>query len=234
MANHMDRYLFALAISGFVFGILAIVIDPFLKLVRHMRIRRQMIKTKRVRIGDVKDGQRVKIIGRLRLTSTPPPLVAPLTDRLCAYYEARIIDHRRTTYEGSWPTKELFNETRWQGSFWIEDESGRALVDSSQIPQVRLYYDTKFRSGIFKDPPPKVVENLQSRGVSTKGWFLNKSLRYREGALEENKRVVVVGFGYWEPDQESTTSGSYRECPLRLVFSDKNNPLLISNDPRIN
>ena len=80
-----------------------------------------------------------------------------------------------------------------------------------------------------------MVTYLARHGESSSGWIFNKTLRFREGVLEEGETVAVVGQFFWEPDPEpmpGEMGGGYRDHPVRLVVrAPKNRSIFLSDDP---
>ncbi len=73
---------------------------------------------------------------------------------------------------------------------------------------------------------------LQSYGKdSTNLLGLNKSIRYREGALEAGELVAVLGRGRWQPDPDPNQKGGYRDRAMRLLIEAGEDELLISDQP---
>lgn len=81
-----------------------------------------------------------------------------------------------------------------------DDGGGRAIIETGQS-QFAVVRDANARSGTFHDATPELEQLLQSRGESSTGFLgLNKTLRYREGVIEEGERVAVLGRGRWIKD----------------------------------
>jgi hypothetical protein len=156
------------------------------------------------------------------------PLIAPLTGRPCAYYEAIVEEYRSSGKRGSWYP--IIREHRGQ-DFLLDDGQGTARVVMEHA-SVSLVKDAHFRSGMFQDATPALDEFLARHGRQSQGWLFNKSLRYREGVLETGELVAVCGAGAREPDPDPrATTGGYREQAMRLVLTARADaPLYVSDD----
>jgi hypothetical protein len=191
------------------------------------RAKRALRRAPLVDVAQAEDGQLAKLVGRLRYDAGRPPLVAPLSRRACAYYRAvveQILEDSRKT---------IIDTSDFLPFFWLEDESGRARVELGS-PTVILSMDAHFSSGFLADARPHVEEFLAAHDQSSTGWVFNKSLRYREGVLEEGEQVAVCGLCRWEPDPDPTASSGYRHSALRLrVVEPLEGEMVISDVPAL-
>jgi len=189
--------------------------------------KRRLREIRRKRVVDVQDGELAKIVGTLRYASAP--LTAPLSSRRCAYFEARV---EQKHGKNSW---RKIAEAKDGGSFFLEDESGRALVRLEDLGAA-LVEDVKFNSGVLHDPTPQAYAFLDEYGESATGMLgFNKTLRYAEGVLEEGEKVVVCGVGRWEVDPDPCQAGEgYRDKPKRLLMTAPHvGKMLVSDDPSV-
>jgi hypothetical protein len=194
------------------------------------QIKRALRNAPRLPISTLGDGQRGKAIGRLRYCSEP--LRAPLSGRACAYYEVIVEQHRQSKGSGRWAT--LIREVRGQ-DFLIVDDTGKALIKADSA-QIVVEKDSHKSSGTFNDATPELEAFLQRHGVKSTGVLgFNKSLRYREGVLEEGEPIAAFGHAIREadPDPDAGFAG-YREQPTRAVFQATDaSPLFVSDDPAL-
>jgi len=195
------------------------------------RARRALRAAARVSVAEARDGQLIKIVGRLRSDPAARRLAAPLTGRACAYHETVVEERRSSGKSSHWRT--LIREVDFAGSFFVDDGSGQALVEVAS-PRVVLVTDAHFRSGTFNDAAQELENFLTRHGESSEGWVFNRPLRYSEGALEEGEEVAVFGRCVLEPDPDPSGAGvGYRERAMRVkIMSPLNGELLISDDPR--
>lgn len=192
------------------------------------RARRALRKASRVPIGRAKDGELAKLCGTLR--GVEQPVVGPLSKRPCAYYRTTVEQKKGSGNSSHWRT--IIDESDFVQRFWIEDGTGRALVELV-YPMVVLTMDNSFSSGFLDDATPDLEEFLARHGESSEGWVFNKTLRYKEGLLEEGEKVAVFGLCRWEPDPDpaAASGAGFRQQAMRLkVIAPQDNQLLLSDD----
>ncbi len=192
------------------------------------RLKRTLRDAPRRDIANVSEREPSKIVGTLAYLGEP--LISPLTGRTCAYYEIHVEQYRSDSdNDGYWRT--IIRESRGQ-DFMLEDETGHAIINPVGA-QLALTIDSHTKSGSFDDPTDRERNYLISHGQEGKGWVFNKEIRYREGILEANESVAVLGRGVREPDPKGVDqAGGYRSAPpMRLrMRRSQNVPLLISDD----
>src|SRR5581483_729466 len=104
------------------------------------RVKRLMRKIPRTLIHDVRDGQAVKIVGKLLFLGTP--LNGPLSGRRCGYYLFTVTENPNRKNEEVLVTEEQRRD------FILEDPTGRALV---RVARALIFAkrDRKLHSGLF-------------------------------------------------------------------------------------
>jgi hypothetical protein len=177
----------------------------------------------RTRVLDAGNG-RVKLVGRVRLVVDP--LVAPITGRRGACYEAIVFES-----EPDEVTKKIISETRCS-DFLLDDGSGVARVHA-QGATLELVHDAQRSSGVW--PPPAELESFLRRyGERGRGTFLSRSLEYSEAVLEEGEEVVVYGVGQWHADTNQHRPIGYRDPAAQFVVAAAEGiDLFITDDPAI-
>lgn len=104
--------------------------------------------------------------------------------------------------------------------FIVQDDSGQVNVDD-QGAVFELKLDKNISSGIFKSPPPKLVELLKTRyGKKVKGLIFNKNLTFRETAIELNDEVYVFGTAIREETSHNKTY-CLKKGKMPLIITDK-------------
>lgn len=230
---------FMLVIVG-IFAVIVLAAAAWHALFSARARRRQLLrKAKGVRISQARDGQLVKVVGRLHYADGEEPLRAPLSDRFGAFYVVEVEEHKRGKNE-RW--KEIIRERATHQTIWIVGaaEGERALVDLG-VADVELVMDARYESGFFNDASPRLESFLAAHGYGSEGWlfnkYLNKALRYREGVLEQGERIAVLGRCVREPDPNPQAGGgerSYREAPTRLrLVPPAQHELLVTDDPQL-
>lgn len=182
------------------------------------------------KIASVIEGEDTRITGVLEYVPDQEVLVAPMSGRRCAAWFLRIEEERMGHKRGRPLWIEVLTESESSG-FALVDETGRALVDGLLL-DMKLNFDST--SGGRSDPQSeKLLPYLEERGVSTSGLIFGKTLRYREGILEEGERVTVWGAGHWMKDP-SAQGASYRDVGQVLEFSaGSDGRVLVSDVERI-
>lgn len=217
---------------GFVFGVFAVIalaaIGAYYYFSEGQQIRRALRTAPQVRIADFPDRAPAKISGTLQYEAQP--LTSPLTGRSCAHYEAVVQELRSRGKHRSWVT--IIRDVA-SVPFRVVDGSGTAIVDPTGA-RIAVVIDAHTKSGTFDPATPMEEAFLNKHGRDSKGWFFNKTLRFREGVLAQGEQVAVLGHGTKEPDPEGVArADAYRSLPpmrVRLGGSPSF-PILISDDP---
>lgn len=194
------------------------------------RAKRALRRAPRATVKEAREGALIKIVGKLRYAETPP-LISPLTDRPCALFRTTV-QHRQSSGRSSrWVT--IIDSSEFQRDFWVEDSTGKALV-KPEVPKVVLVMDGHFTSGTLNEATPRLDAFLARYGETSRGWFFNKNMRYKEGILEEGEVVAVYGICRWEPNPDPLAAGGYRERPMRLTIQDPEvGEMLLSDNPSV-
>jgi hypothetical protein len=195
------------------------------------KLRKALKTTPRIAIAEFPDGGHGTIVGRVKLADAG--MLAPLTGRRCSYYQAVVERQRSNNNSSSW--YQIIFESGGV-PFEVDDGSGsRAIVDPRGAKTV-LVMDSTTRSGTFDDATEAEEAFLARYGKESKGLIFNKTLRYKEGVLEEGETIAVLGVGVREPDPAAVdASRGYRELPrtrLRMGGSRKL-PIILTDDPRL-
>jgi hypothetical protein len=211
-----------LLVAGGVIGIIGIAIAGWFS--ASAVAKRRIKQALRVPIVEAREGEMTKIVGRLELAG--PPLIAPLTQRKCAYFHAYVEEKHRN----HWST--VVSE-RDACEFFVVDETGRARIDVLLLQGV-VVSDAHTRSGISNDAPAELEDFLHKHGESSQGLLFNRTLRYVEGILEAGETVAVIGRARWEMSQDPS-AGGFRGGAKQLVLEgvDLDHKLIVSDDPEL-
>jgi hypothetical protein len=134
----------------------------------------------------------VKIIGELKYAEKP--LFAPLSERKCAVYKIIVEEYRSSGRSGSWI--EIINDKNCT-NFYLKNGNSYALIKPTPS-ELLLNKDANYKSGTFNEATSFLNEYINRFGKKSKGLFgFNKSMRYKEGILEEGEIVAVLGKGKW-------------------------------------
>lgn len=184
------------------------------------RIKRKLKKAPYKPISSFKDGEIGKIIGKI--SSTNKPMLAPLSKRKCVSYHIVIQQKKGSGKSSSWRT--IINK-RVVGDFLIQDNGSFAFVNDKKIKSV-IVKDKKYSSGFLNDATPELESFLNTHGIKSEGFFgFNKTLRYKEGILEPNETIAVLGkvkwkstdsLDLWVSQKEILEISSYEKEPVYL------------------
>lgn len=143
-------------------------------------------------IAHFKNDDIAKVRGEVKFVKEP--LIAPLTGRACEHYRIVVEEQRRSGKSRSWHT---IIEEEESSNFLVKEGSHYALMDHKNR-KCYLVPDAKYNSGFLNDATPELEAFLNKHGKSSEGFLgMNKTIRYREGVLEEGELVAVTGMGRW-------------------------------------
>lgn len=197
---------------------LIIVIALFLRPSRDRGIR-AIAATPRKKIADVRDGELVRIVGKVALHGEA--LTAPVSGRQCAFYEARVEEKHQQEDRASWKT--IVEEIRGS-DFVIDDGSGRARIAMARADVV-VVHDSRHLEGFLSEKAaPEVEKFLTRHGESATRSGKARELHYVEGVLEAPEEVAAAGVARWEKD----AAGERR---LVIEPADATSRVLVSDEP---
>ena len=141
-------------------------------------------------------------------------LVSPWGKKRCVYYKFEVDQEESENRSSEYVREEQ------SLPFIVQDDSGQVNVDD-QGAVFELKLDKNNSSGMFKSPPPKLVELLKTRyGKKVKGLIFNKSLTFRETAIELNDEVYVFGTAIREETSHNETY-CLKKGKMPLIITDK-------------
>ena len=191
-------------------------------------VKRGLGKVPRGRLGRVVAGRAVKVVGRLDCVGEP--VVAPLTQRRCAYYELTIEEWRNRGRSGDWVT--IVQQASGR-DFVVRDGKVAALVHTNAA-EIAVHKDEQDVTGILKAPTPELEALLEQYGEKATGLLgFSRRLRFREGVLEAGEHVAVCGapvrYAGTPPGAAIEAAGGR---PIEWVFDQYGEiPLYVSDDP---
>jgi hypothetical protein len=156
------------------------------------KVKRMLKKTPAMRIGEFLGGEAGRVTGQVRFAGET--LTSPLSGRKCAFYHVEVQEYRSSGKSGHWYT--IVNEEK-AGDIIMHDGTNYCMIGKGQLKSY-LHMDANYNSGTFKDATPELESYLISRGYKSTGLLgFNKSIRYKEGILEENEVFTAAGTGTW-------------------------------------
>ncbi len=215
-----DNLLFYI-ITAIVFLILiaSIIFTYFFS--RAAVVRRKLQKTVEKKISSFQNGESAKVVGTIKFIGKP--LIAPLSGRQCVYYHVLVEEN---TGKDNWKT---LIEEEIAGNVIIKDGNHYAVVETGMVKSY-LVDDKKYKSGFLNDATETLTEYLLKHNCKSIGFFgMNKTIRYKEGILEEGEIIAVAGKGTWKRRSEIKL-----EIPIERILvigPDGQIPVYFSDDP---
>ncbi len=197
---------------------------------RRTIIKRKMKKTPLRRISDFIENDVARITGKVELFGEP--MLAPLSGRRCGYYHIQIEQKVSNGKNTNWRT--VIDE-EIAGNFVIRDGRHCAIITDKKL-KTYLIQDKMFRSGTFNDADQNLNNYLQQKGLSSTGFFgMNKTMRYKEGILEEGEMIAVAGSGKWNyMDAGHALNGHISDSKvLEISAIPETGFVYLSDDPKL-
>ena len=189
-------------------------------------VKRALKKTPYRRISEFTQGEKGRVVGKIVFAGQV--LTAPLSGRRCAAFHVVVEEYRRSGKSGSWVT--IINE-EVNGDIVINDGMGYAYVPPAGL-KTYFVQDAKFSSGTFNDASQHLEAYLSRHGRASTGMLgFNKSIRYREGILEEHEIVAAVGTGTW--GSASQRNLNIARDRILYMSPDEKGKLYLSDDPDV-
>src|ERR1043166_4733241 len=152
------------------------------------RIKRKLQKMPLRMFSEVMTGEEAKICGTIHYSGKT--VIAPLSGRKCSYYHFQVEQKVRRGKNTHW---EIIVNEEAEGDVVIRDGRSYAHVKATGSKSY-VVDDSKSNSGFMKDTSEHLEKLLTQRGIKSTNWLgMNKTIRYKEGVLEEGETVVVAG-----------------------------------------
>lgn len=187
-------------------------------------IKRKLKKAVGKKISDFISGDIAKVVGKVEFAGEP--LIAPLSGRRCAHYYVLVEQQVSSGKSSHW---DKIIEEDVAGKFVIRDGRYYAHVNYQNVKSY-LVEDKQFSSGFRNDATPELERYLNAHGQKSEGYFgWNKTIRYKEGVLEEGELIAVVGRGEWKTADQVQLPDTYDRV-LEISATEKE-PVYLSDDP---
>ncbi len=187
-------------------------------------IKRKLKKATGKKISTFVTGDIAKVVGKVECIGEP--LTAPLSGRRCAHYTVLVEEKVSTGKSSHWKT---LVEEEVAGKFVIRDGRYVAYIDS-QIVRSYIVEDRQYKSGFGEDATAVLEQYLNAHGQKSEGVFgWNKTLRYKEGVLEEGELIAVIGRGEWKNSENLNLPDTYDR--VLVLKSTEKEPVYLSDDP---
>lgn len=191
-------------------------------------VNRKLSKIEKKKILDCQTGDYVKVKGQVKYLGTP--MLAPFSGRPCVYYYVIVEEHRvwgdGRNKSGRWYT---IIEEEHGNDFIIKDGNSHALI-GTENSKSNLKTDKTYHTGTFDNPIELLKKYLEKHGIASADLSnLNKSVRYKEGIIEEGETVSAAGKVAWKNKSELKF-----EIPVErilVVGPNEKEPVYLSNVP---
>jgi hypothetical protein len=211
-------YIFGLVVIGFL------IYNYFFS--REAIVKRKLRKTEGKNISSFMEGEVAKVKGSIKYIGDP--IMAPLSGRKCSYYYILVEELRSSGKSSSWHT---LIEEEIAGNVVIKDGRDYAIIETGTVKSY-LVQDKQYNSGFLNDAIDVLNGYLKIHGYDSVGYFgMNKRLRYKEGILEENEIVAVVGKGSWKRKSEIKLDIPAER--ILVICQDEQEPVYFSDDPEV-
>lgn len=207
-----------------VFVAIGIVIFSIAFFNKNARIKRKLKKARIKRVSSFYTNDVAKVVGKVEFVDEP--IRAPLSGRECSYYHIIVEQQKSSGKSSHWHT--IINETR-QCKYLIRDGNSYAFVEDGNLKSY-IVKDKKFRSGFLNDATPELERYLRQHGKTSENLLgMNKTIRYREGILENGEQVAVYGKGRWKEADQLGLPEAYGR--VLVISAPDNEAVYLSDDP---
>jgi len=187
-------------------------------------IKRKLKKAAGKKISDFISGDIAKVVGKVEFAGEP--LIAPLSGRRCAHYYVLVEEKVSSGKSSHWNT---LIEEEVAGKFVIRDGRYCAHINNQNVKSY-LVEDRQFASELGQDATPELERYLNAHGQKSEGVFgWNKSIRYKEGVLEEGELIAAVGRGEWKTAEQAQLPDTYDR--VLEISATEQEPVYLSDDP---
>jgi len=187
-------------------------------------IIRKLKKSANQKIANVTDGEIARITGKVELIAEP--LTAPLSGRSCVFYHVLVEQRVSTGKSVRWKT---LIEEEVAGEFGIRDDDYCARIEGGNMKSY-IVDDRKFTSGYMNDASEDLLQYLRRHGYDSENFLgLNKTIRYREGILEEGETIAVLGKCRWQSAESGQWSDTYGK--VLVIGPAGKEPVYLSDGP---
>ena len=211
-----------------IFFILFIVIIAIIVISRLFSkkaiIKSKLKKAGQKKIADFKSGEIAKIVGNVEFVDDP--LIAPLSKRRCSYYYVLVQQQVSSGKSSHWKT---IVEEEVSGKFVIREDDQCAFINDNNL-KCYIVQDRNYSSGFMHDAEENLEEYLNSKGHKSEGFLgMNKTLRYKEGVLEDGEEIAVFGKGEWKNASMLNLPEKYGR--VLEIASTHSEAVYLSDDP---
>ncbi|MCB0457639.1 MAG: hypothetical protein KDC91_07845 [Flavobacteriaceae bacterium] len=165
-------------------------------------------------MASIQSGQYEKVIGKALFVKET--MTAPLSGRTCVFYHVQVTQKRGKSWDTIIDDKKI-------APFFLDCNGEMILIKADGPPKsqvVILDQDHKASSGFMNDASMRLENYLKAFGKQSTSLFgLNKAIKYYEGIIEPNEKIVVKGVAQWKQLNEPIEGYAYSKI-LTLSGSD--------------
>ncbi len=173
----------------------------------------------------IKKAQLTKVVGTVELVGDS--LTAPLSNRLCAYYEVEVQKKVSRGKNSHWET--IIREEK-TNKFIINVKQHKVFINTKKIKKY-IVTDKKFNAGTFNNATEPLENYLKEHGHKSTGSLgFNKTLRFYERILEPNEKIAVLGIGKWVDTKNQKMPLNYQR--IFLINPLEDGYIYLSDEPK--
>ncbi len=177
-----------------------------------------------------KTNELLKVVGKAMNIASP--LEAPFSKRKCVFYTIQIDQKKGVRGNSYWKT--IYKEEKIQ-EFYVKNKEEYILIKTIQNPRNYLSYVVtaiETYADAFKDPTPEFLKLLNDYHIETKDFLgINKHLRYKEGIIAIDEKIIVAGMPKWKPLIQPIAE--YPFSKIVTLESNSNQKLIFTDLPLI-
>lgn len=179
------------------------------------RMLRNLKKSKSKSVSNIQSGKYEKIIGKALYVKET--MTAPLSGRTCVFYHVEVTQKRGKNWHTIIKDQKI-------APFFMDCNGEMVLIKADGSPKTQviiLDQDHKSSSGFLNDATIRLENYLKAYGKQSTNFLgMNKAIKYYEGIIEPNEKIVVKGIAEWKDIKEPIEGYAYSKI-LTLSGSDK-------------
>ncbi len=144
---------------------------------------------------------------------------SPFSGKECLYCSYRVEQLAQVDETTKQETYRVLHKGSEHVPFYLKDSTGRILVD----PEGSEFFGddkTEIRSAISSKPSPRIISFLESKGISHKGIFLNKTMRFAESMIIPGDTLYVLGSAMNNPGFKGNAKDNSENIMLKKGDND--------------
>jgi len=173
-----------LSIALLIIGIIFFFIGFKILKIRHLLQNTPTSKIRSIAMGFS------EVCGKVRIYSDKHVMNSPITNQPCVYYKYQIWEYKKSGKDSAW---QLIKFNKCIVHFYLEDETGKILIDPSQA-KIKTENKYKYETSHNIDPPKSIINFLYSLNIDYKGFFgFNRHFKFIEWCIKPNDKLYITG-----------------------------------------